>query len=132
MKIRRLRYASALISLVLLLSGCANDNHHEANEMPKPIEVKLTVAPTSAKVNEKVSFEAKVTQAGSNVDDAQEVTFEIWKDGSDKHSKINVTSAGDGKYVMLKSFNEAGSYHVISHVTADSQHSMPSAIFEVK
>ncbi|MNE77228.1 hypothetical protein D3C80_1735270 [compost metagenome] len=86
----------------------------------------------SAKVDEKVSFEAKVTQDGSNVDNAQEVTFEIWKDGSDKHSKITVASAGDGKYVMLKSFSEAGSYHVISHVTADSQHSMPSAVFNVK
>ncbi|MNS32167.1 hypothetical protein D3C72_642420 [compost metagenome] len=132
MRLLRLRFASALISLVLLLSGCGHNTDHEANEMPKPIEVKLTVAPMSAKVNEKVSFEAKVTQNGSNVDNAQEVTFEIWKDGSDKHSKITVASAGDGKYVMLKSFSEAGSYHVISHVTADSQHSMPSAVFNVK
>lgn len=131
MTIQRLRFASALISLVLLLSGCGH-NTDQANEMPKPIEVKLTVAPLSAKVNEKVSFEAKVTQDGSNVDNAQEVTFEIWKDGSDKHSKVTVASAGDGKYVMLKSFSEAGSYHVISHVTADSQHSMPSAVFDVK
>ncbi|RUT36596.1 hypothetical protein EJP77_02865 [Paenibacillus zeisoli] len=100
--------------------------------MPQPIEVKLTVTPTSVKVNEKMSFEAKVTQGGSNVDQAQEVTFEFWKDGSEKHSKVTVTSAGDGKYVMVKSFSEAGSYHVISHVTADSQHSMPSAVFDVK
>ncbi|USB34896.1 FixH family protein [Paenibacillus sp. YPG26] len=124
---------TALISLVLIvLSGCGSDSHHEAAEMPQPLEVKLTVNPSSAKMNEKVSFEAKVTQNGSNVDNAQEVTFEIWKDGSENHSKVTVPSAGDGKYVMLKSFTEAGKYHVISHVTADSQHSMPSAEFVVK
>lgn len=132
MRLGRLGLASALISLVLLLSGCGNTDHHEANEMPIPIEVKLSVSPVTAKVNQKVSFEAKVTQGKSNVDNAQEVTFEIWREGSEKHSKITVASAGDGKYIMLKSFDEAGSYHVISHVTADSQHTMPSADFEVK
>ncbi|MNN89583.1 hypothetical protein D3C81_2074190 [compost metagenome] len=81
-----------------------------------------------------MKFEAKVTHQGNNVDDAKEVMFEYWKDGDaeDKHQKVTVDSSGDGMYELEQAFDEAGTYHVISHVTAKDQHSMPSTEFTVK
>ncbi|MNJ56045.1 hypothetical protein D3C77_515740 [compost metagenome] len=60
--------------------------------------------------------------------------FEYWKDGDaeDKHGKVTVKGVGEGKYVLEKTLDEPGKYHVISHVTAKDQHSMPSADFTVK
>ncbi len=100
----------------------------------EPIQVQLQVNPTEIQAGEKIRFEALVTHQGKPVDDAKEVMFEIWKDGDseDDHSKITVKGAGEGKYVLEKSFKAPGSYHVISHVTARDQHSMPSAEFVVK
>lgn len=134
MRFKRLGLSTVVTCLVavLVLSGCSQgSSQSDQDSMLKPLEVKLTVAPQETKVNEKISFEAKVTQDGKDINDAKEVTFELWKEGSENHSKITVTSTGEGKYVMVKSFAEAGTYHVISHVTANSQHSMPSTEFIV-
>ncbi|WP_235847619.1 FixH family protein [Paenibacillus tuaregi] len=133
MRLRPLKLVLAFIGLLMILTACNQDSGHSGHDdMLSPLDVKLTVTPTEGKVNEKISFEAKVTQGGKDINDAKEVTFELWKEGTEKHSKITVTSTGEGKYVMVKSFTESGTYHVISHVTANSQHSMPSADFTVK
>lgn len=141
MRTREWFTVSLVILLVLVVSGCGKSNnasghsaHNGADNVPQPIEVHLQVSPTEAKAGETVKFEAKVTHQGGNVDDAKEVMFEFWKDGDaeDKHQKMTVDSSGDGIYVLEQAFEEAGTYHVISHVTAKDQHSMPSTEFTVK
>ncbi|WP_334071263.1 FixH family protein [Paenibacillus sp. A14] len=123
----------------VLLSGCGNPkgtDHHIAADanMLEPIKVELRVNPAEVTAGKPVRFEAKVTHQGQNVDDAKEVMFEYWKDGSpeDEHSKEVVAGSGDGLYVLEKTFEEPGTYHVISHVTARDQHSMPSEGFTIK
>lgn len=128
----------SLAVLLLVLGGCGkkeNEAHHaSADNNLEPIKVELKVDPTEVQIGAKVTFEATVTHQGNNVDDASEVMFEFWKDGDkdEDHSKEIVTGSGNGKYVFETSFDEAGQYHVISHVTARDQHSMPSADFTVK
>lgn len=141
MKNRAWLLSSLAIVLVLIFSACSNNNTTENsmhasgdyNDM-QAIEVQLQVNPTEVLLGENVKFEAKVTHNGANVDDAKEVMFEFWKDGDDEeqHSKVTVEGAGNGLYVLEQAFQEAGTYHVISHVTAKDQHSMPSTDFTVK
>lgn len=123
----------------VLLSGCGKSkgtDHHAAADADalEPIKVELQISPAEVAAGEPVKFEAKVTHQGENVDDAKEVMFEYWKDGSaeDEHSKEAVAGSGEGMYVLEKTFEEPGTYHVISHVTARDQHSMPSKEFTVK
>ncbi|WP_209860481.1 FixH family protein [Paenibacillus shirakamiensis] len=126
------RVAGLLTISALLLSGCNSSSNDMNHDMMSPLNVNLTVTPDVPTVNNKIRFEANVMQDGKAVDQAKEVAFEIWKDGSDQHSKTPVKSAGAGIYVLEKTFNEPGTYHVISHVTANSMHAMPSADFQVK
>lgn len=141
MKNRVWLLSSVAIMLIFICSACSSKNTAENvmhdsedyNNM-QAIEVQLQVNPTEVSRGENVKFEAKVTHDGKNVDDAKEVMFEFWKDGDDEeqHSKVTVESAGNGLYILEQAFQEAGTYHVISHVTAKDQHSMPSTDFTVK
>ncbi len=134
---RKIWLPFSLAVLLLLLSGCGkngnDDPHASADHQLEPIQVELTVNPTEGKVGGKVMFEAHVTHQGKNVDDAKEVMFEYWEDGDkeEDHGKEIVTGSGNGNYVFEASFDKPGKYHVISHVTALDQHSMPSAEFTV-
>lgn len=115
------------------LGGCsensAEHNHMQAaiNVSMEPIKVELSWSPEQGKVNEPVSFKVVVTQAGQAVDDAKEVLFEI-VNANDESIKLELkgTSAGDGTYEAEGSFAQGGGYSVTSHVTARTQHSMPS------
>lgn len=124
-----------LLLLIILLSGCGRSTETTAIEdmQLEPIQVELLVTPDGAKAGDKVTFSAKVTQHGEDVNDAAEVMFEFWKTGDDKaeHSKVTVKGTGKGTYVLEHKFNEPGTYKVISHVTARDQHSMPSKQFTV-
>lgn len=125
-----------LVMTLLIIGGCTKENHskHTAEEVLAPIQVNLQVIPNEPIAGEPVTFEAKVTYNGKSVDDAKEVMFEYWKDGDEeaKHTKVTVTSEGDGLYKLEETFLEPGAYYVISHVTAHDQHSMPMTKFTVK
>ena len=82
-------------------------------------------------MNEPIIFEAKITQGDENVEDADEVTFEIWRSKDEKHEKIDVKHAEDGIYRLEKTFEQEGTYYIISHVTARDMHNMPKKEFVV-
>ncbi|CAM4096727.1 hypothetical protein Gste01_02300 [Geobacillus stearothermophilus ATCC 7953] len=83
LKMKKL-FALALISL-FVLGGCSQEK-----EAPELIEVKFKTIPENIKVNKEVELVATVTQGTEKVEDADEVTFEIWKEGQtkDQHKKI--------------------------------------------
>lgn len=117
-------------SMLLAACGASSENHeghhsHESSDKVTPVKVKLTV-PDHIKVDEKVELSAKVTHDGKNVNDADEVMFEIIRDHNTKTSvKKKVTKATDGIYKLDYTFDKKGKYEVISHVTAHNQHTMP-------
>lgn len=125
--------ALVCIAVMTVLGGCSGNsgehNHMQAaaNVSMEPIKVELSWDHTEISVNQKVIFEAVVTQAGEPVDDAREVLFEIVNLG-DEAQKLELTGklAGNGTYEAEGSFELEGQYKVTSHVTARTQHSMPS------
>ncbi|MGG6311045.1 FixH family protein [Paenibacillus macerans] len=126
---------AVFVLAIAALGGCGRSETTATHDVPlEPIKVVLEVMPTTVPSGSPVTFTAKVTHQGENVDDAQEVMFEFWNiaDETAEHSKVKVKSAGDGTYVLEHKFDEPGTYEVISHVTARDQHSMPSKPFTVE
>ncbi|WP_186580873.1 FixH family protein [Aquibacillus kalidii] len=121
-----------LILTISLLSACgqAEDNHSDGGqdeEALASIEAQLH-APETAEIGAETSVKVTVTQADSFVDDADEVMFEVWKDGLKEESEmIESEFKGDGVYVLHTTFDQPGTYTVQSHVTARGMHTMPKA-----
>lgn len=132
---------------VIFIAGCGNSNSsaggHEghvghqsaatqegSHKTPAMIKVDLHV-PAEAKLNESTTLSARVTQDAKAVDDADKVEFELWLDGAD-HETIVGKVTKDGTYQIEKTFDKAGTYYVISHVTARDMHAMPKKEFTVK
>lgn len=126
----------AVVLVLFVVAGCGRGASTAARtDTPlEPIQVELEVTPSAVQAGEPVTFTAKVTHRGENVDDAKEVMFEFWNTADDeaKHNQVKVKSAGNGTYVLEHSFKVPGTYEVISHVTARDQHSMPSKQFTVE
>ncbi|MED3553453.1 FixH family protein [Cytobacillus praedii] len=122
-----------LLLLVLLVTAvftaaCSSESKEEE---PAILDVKLTINPEKAEVNEPVVFEANVTYGEEEVTDAEEVKFEIWRANDENHEKVAVEHAENGIYRLEKSFTEEGTYYIYSHVTAKNMHSMPKKEFVI-
>lgn len=130
---KKFKFLSLLILALLVVSACGNkDNQNQADkELPEFVEVKLTITPEHGQANEPIIFEAKVTQGEENVEDADEVKFEIWRAKDKKHEKVKVEHSEDGTYRLEKSFAQEGTYYIISHVTARDMHNMPKKEFVI-
>ena len=122
----------SILSVAVALAACGQDNGNEAenNSTAEETQVEtLDVAldtPENVEKGEKVTFTATVTQGEEKVDDADEVMFEVWKEGSKEESEmIEASHDGDGVYSADKQLDEAGKYFVQSHVTARDLHTMP-------
>ncbi|MFF2497992.1 FixH family protein [Peribacillus sp. NPDC058075] len=111
---------------LIFLAGCGKEE-----EIPKMLNVDLSVNPIQGKVNEPVKFEAKVTYGDEAVTDADDVSFEIWLANSDDHDKIAVKHKRNGIYELEKAFDEEGTYYVYAHVTARDMHNMPKKEFVI-
>lgn len=118
-----------LFLMVSVVSACSGEREKEGDAVPLFLDVDLTVNPEQGKVDEPVTFTAKVTYGEEPVTDPDEVVFEIWRAYNDNHEKIPVEHAGDGIYELKKSFSEEGTYYIYSHVTAEGYHAMPKKEF---
>ncbi|MFJ7725700.1 FixH family protein [Neobacillus sp. NPDC097160] len=119
---------------VLFLSiavSCDQQQKENAGKPPEMIDVVLSVKPSTEELNKPITFEAKVTQGNENVNDADAVIFEIWRAKDEKHEKIEIKHAENGVYRLEKTFQQEGTYYIISHVTARDMHNMPKKEFIV-
>ncbi|GAB6930153.1 hypothetical protein JCM10914A_41360 [Paenibacillus sp. JCM 10914] len=126
MRSKKVALFAAMVLVAVALAACS-DTKAQTNddELPDPIIVELTVTPETITIGEKVLIQAKVTQGGSPVEDANDVEFEVTLEGGGLPVKVPVKHDQGGIYQMEKTFKEAGTYRIISHVTARGQHSMP-------
>lgn len=123
---------SGIFLLSLLLAACGQtgekDEQTSDNTDPEePIEVEIEMV-EEAEQEEEVEIAAFVTQGEEKVTDANEVLFEIWKEGKKAESEeFLAEEPEDNKYSITHTFEENGEYHVTAHVTARGMHSMPTA-----
>jgi hypothetical protein len=129
------RMMAGIILVIGLMAGCSGQNGSKQQEdSSKPqemLEVAIEIVPETINPNEEVKIKAIVTQGKEKVPDANEVKFEIAKQGQEKHELIEAKNEGKGVYSINKVFPEAGQYSVTSHVTARDMHSMPNKEFTV-
>ncbi|MFZ3589526.1 FixH family protein [Bacillus sp. DJP31] len=112
--------------IFVLLVGCNDVNGDSIDTvMPAILEVLIQTSSENPVVGEEVLIEAIVTQAGEAVDDANDVSFEVWEANSDDHEMIVGEHGTKGVYFTSKVFETGGEYNVVAHVTARDQHTMP-------
>ncbi|MES5956553.1 FixH family protein [Bacillus fungorum] len=115
-----------LFIAMLALAGC-NTNKEEPKKEQKLEAVKVAVQtnPKEIKPGEKTEVQALVTQGKEKVTDADDVKFEIWKAGDEKHEMLDGKHKGKGVYAVEKTFETDGVYHIIAHTNAREMHVMP-------
>lgn len=106
---------------LILIAACSHTEHGEEQAI---LNVKIE-AKSPIDVNKATEIACVVTYGNEKVDDADEVKFEIWKQGSEKHEMLPAKNKGNGKYAVTKTFTEAGTYSIVAHVTARNMHNMP-------
>ncbi len=108
-----------LFIAMLALAGC-NTNKEEPKKEQKLEAVKVAVQtnPKEIKPGEKTEVQALVTQGKEKVTDADDVKFEIWKAGDEKHEMLEGKHKGKGVYAVEKTFETDGVYHIIAHTNA--------------
>lgn len=124
-----------LVAILLILVGCTNNTGSEnTDEVPELIEVTIETNPQVIQANEEVTIQAKITQGKDIVKDADDMKFEIWKEGQSDQEHVKVDgelNQKEGVYFVTKTFNEPGLYYVIAHVTARGMHNMPKVELQV-
>jgi hypothetical protein len=128
------RWIGLLLSAAIL-TGCNSVNDMEKDkasvEAPALIEVTIKTTPEKALPGDEVLIEASVTQSGEPVDNANEVSFEVWNSDDKEHEMINAEHNGEGIYSIRKEFEKDGVYSIVAHVTAREQHTMPKMEYVV-
>ena len=120
-----------LFMLMGVLAGCSNQSG-TTDDVPKMVEVSVKTVPQTITVNKATKIEAIVTQGNDKVSDAEEVKFEVWKSGQDKHEMLEAKNDGKGIYSINKTFQSEGKYYVTVHVTARNMHVMPNQELNVQ
>lgn len=134
-KLKPLFLLVALTVLVACGNGDVSDQDAEGADGTDellPLEVEILTESDAFEPGVAGEIQAKVWQGDENIDDADEVVFEIWKDGHEDESEhLDGESVGDGIYSLPYTFEEDGIYYVIAHVTARDMHTMPKKEFIV-
>lgn len=121
---------SILIACMMMTVGCSNEKEKE-QIVEKPLDVKILLPTSDISVNKEMTFRAEVTQNEKVVSDADEVQFEIGKQGEDSIAMLDAENGADGIYSAKYKFTEPGDFYVVAHITARDQHSMPKKDFKV-
>ena len=114
--------------LAVTLTACAQEADIDTNDGVQQIEeVKVTfLTPEKLEPNTDVKLEVEITQGGEIVDDADDVTFEVWQSGMrDDGEMLKGEDAGDGVFSANTTFEEEGVYYIFAHTNARGMHVMP-------
>ncbi|MCT2536502.1 FixH family protein [Aquibacillus koreensis] len=116
---------------ILIVAACDNTTENKEDFLGEVVEVEIELEPETPRVNTDTTIKAIVTQGKDKVNDANEVIFEVWKEGQEDHEMIEASNQGDGIYSITKQFKTEGNYFVVSHVTARDMHVMPRKAYTV-
>lgn len=113
-------------------SHSEHESHQQDGSVEEMPKVEVKTEPKEVKTGKPTTIHAIITLEGKPVDDADSVSFDIWEDGSKEKDKIKAKRTAKGTYSIEKTFEEAGTYKVMHHVTARGHHVMDDQEVEVK
>ncbi|QOS97261.1 FixH family protein [Brevibacterium sp. JNUCC-42] len=122
-----------MVPALLLASACtaSTDQSSTQNTTPKLVEVDILI-PEEISLNEESVLKVQLTQGKENVEDAEDIQFEIWNSNRKEASElIKAQHEKGGIYSVKKTFKENGIYYVQTHVMARGLHVMPKKQFVV-
>ncbi|UFT99571.1 FixH family protein [Radiobacillus kanasensis] len=123
----------AMAIILLLLSACtANSNSsNNGNPIPEVVEAEIQL-PEEIYLNTESILKVIVTQGQGNIEEADDVQFEIWSENNKEASEmIKANNEKNGIYSIKKTFQQDGIYYIQTHVTAKGLHVMPKKRFIV-
>lgn len=116
-----------LLAAMLLLAGCT------AKAEPKPLlDVSVKTNKQTVEAFEPVKITTTVTLNDEPLDDEVDISYEIINPSGVSVGSVTPEKQADGRYVIETSFDEKGTYQVVSHVSYTSLHEMPIAEVEVR
>jgi hypothetical protein len=126
MEMKRLSFiAVVLLAVTFLVVACQGNEQEDISLNALPLEVEFgTNADSTFTLDQTIELVIQVTQDGSAVENAEEVSFEIWYTGEDEHETIPAQHQGKGMYTISKTLEQEGTLNVMYHVTARGYHSM--------
>lgn len=118
--------ATAMVTVLMV--GCNGEGNVETNAGDVSmhiVEVEI-LTPEQVNANEPVLLEAQVTQGDEFVNDADDVTFEVWESGlRNQGQMLDGVLTEDGKYIVEHTFSHDGVYYIYAHTNARGLHIMP-------
>ncbi|WP_211316570.1 FixH family protein [Desmospora activa] len=127
--------------VVLTACGAATEHDHQDHgkeqtqdaDVEAPLETTVTFAPETVQAGEETTVRIEITQNGETVKDANQVSFDVWPEGTSAEEREKVeTELVNGAYQGTYSFPEAGEYHVMYHITARGDHRMDTVEVSVQ
>lgn len=122
------KLAIAFASTAILLAGCndSEDVQTNVNDVSMHIVEVDILTPKQLNPQEPILLEAQVTQGGEVVNDADDVTFEVWESGlREQGVMLEATLTEDGKYSVEHTFEKEGVFFMFAHTNARGLHIMP-------
>ncbi len=118
----------ASVFLAACGDGADDEMNHDAPESDemRTLDVEL-FTPDHIMSGETVEMTAHVTSNDEDVTEADHVMFEIQDENEETLEEITAEHSENGEYTVEYTFDETGTYTVISHVDAFSLHTMPSS-----
>ncbi|MFT9846628.1 FixH family protein [Aneurinibacillus sp. REN35] len=114
-----------LFIATIVVAGCSNEKPPVERSIPEKLTVQFAIAPVSPKPKQEAALSVAVEQGGEKVEDAEEVKFEVWREGqTEAHTMIPANKSGEGRYGAVYRFEQAGVYYVMYHIDARSLHAM--------
>jgi hypothetical protein len=122
------KWISMSLLTIIFLTGCQEE---AVEDTLIPIEVTITTQET-LNVHEEIKLQAHVTKNGKDINDADEVKFEVWESGMREEAEmVSAVLTKNGIYEATYQFDHDGVYYVFAHTTARDMHVMPKKKFIV-
>ncbi|MFB4261258.1 FixH family protein [Shouchella clausii] len=110
---------------VMYLGACGNQDSNDQQMVAEIVDAQIHV-PEKIEIGEEILLSVQLAQGEVQVEDADEVVFEVWKDQErDNGTLQEATHQENGVYEITHTFDEDGIYIVQTHVTARDMHVMP-------
>ncbi|WP_171051869.1 FixH family protein [Alteribacter natronophilus] len=112
---------AVILAVSILTGGCLNQQENAAEEHEPPVTIQVLFEPRQEAGNE-VPLLVRLTRGGEPVEQADEVTFEVWQHGNSPSAEVlEAEPVGDGMYEKMHIFENTGFFYVQSRAEVNGR-----------